>query len=308
MKAGKVEVSVIVPTYNRKHTLARCIESVMSQSFQDWELLIVDDGSTDDTIQLVSKYQSKDDRVKYLIRDSSKPKGASACRNMGIENAIGKYIAFLDSDDEWLPNKLSSDLDVIKHDLNIKGVYSGIIIADSFGHYKCEGKPMKQKESCVDFLFSRGNIVATPTYFVIREYAKYIKFPEDLKCHEDWDFFIRYGEHYGWTLNPVCNVIVHWEGSGLRGTSFPSMIKYYEKYAAQISSVEGHASYLLRQWVSASKTDAEYKKYYIRKLRKLFFNVGLKYKVFSIAPELCFLIWQKTLESKSKFSVYEEVR
>ncbi|NOQ85501.1 MAG: glycosyltransferase, partial [Deltaproteobacteria bacterium] len=94
------KVSVIIPTYNRAHTLREAIDSVLSQSYNDLELIIVDDGSTDETKVIVSSYIPK---LAYIYQERQ---GVSAARNRGIKHAQGDYISFLDSDDLWLKDKL----------------------------------------------------------------------------------------------------------------------------------------------------------------------------------------------------------
>lgn len=96
------KVSVIIPTYNRAAFLEEAIESVLSQDYKDFELIVVDDGSTDETRDIVGRHSES---VVYLYQDN---KGVSCARNTGIRNSFGEYIAFLDSDDKWLPKKLYS--------------------------------------------------------------------------------------------------------------------------------------------------------------------------------------------------------
>lgn len=101
-------VSVIIPTYNRAHLLGRAIRSVLNQTYQDFELIIVDDGSSDNTDEVVKSFN--DVRVRYIKH--KKNRGGAAARNTGIKAARGKYIAFQDSDDEWLPEKLEKQMKV----------------------------------------------------------------------------------------------------------------------------------------------------------------------------------------------------
>src|SRR2546428_5466695 len=96
-------VSVILPTYNRADTIRRAIESVRNQTLQDWELLVVDDGSTDDTAGMIAARYAGEPRLK-LIRQENQ--GVSAARNAGMRSSAGKYLAFIDSDDEFLPHHL----------------------------------------------------------------------------------------------------------------------------------------------------------------------------------------------------------
>ncbi len=103
------KVSVITPCYNAELTLAETIESVLAQTFQDWEMLIVDDCSTDGSAGVAKRYASHDSRIKYFRTDA--PSGSpSLPRNIGLDNATGEYIAFLDSDDLWLPTKLAEQI------------------------------------------------------------------------------------------------------------------------------------------------------------------------------------------------------
>ena len=98
-------ISVIIPTHNRALWVVEAVESVLAQSFKDFELLVVDDGSTDETAALLAPYR---DRLLYDFQDRA---GVSAARNRGLELASGQWIAFLDSDDLWLPAKLAAQVD-----------------------------------------------------------------------------------------------------------------------------------------------------------------------------------------------------
>jgi glycosyltransferase involved in cell wall biosynthesis len=101
-------VSVVVPTYNREGLLPISVNSVRGQTFQDWELLIVDDRSTDGTKALVESWAREDSRIRYV--PNTRAKGPSGARNQGIDEARGKYVALLDSDDEWLPCHLAASV------------------------------------------------------------------------------------------------------------------------------------------------------------------------------------------------------
>ena len=102
-------VSVITPCYNGSAYIATCIESVIAQTFQNWEMIIVDDCSTDNSAGIIKRYEQIDSRIKYLCTPA--PSGSpSMPRNIGIELSRGEYIAFLDCDDQWLPRKLEEQL------------------------------------------------------------------------------------------------------------------------------------------------------------------------------------------------------
>lgn len=91
-------VSIIIPTYNRAHIIEKALNSILGQSYSSWECIVVDDGSTDTSLELLEQFHNKDSRIKYLKRHRE-PKGAPTCRNIGLENAVGDYVVFLDSDD-----------------------------------------------------------------------------------------------------------------------------------------------------------------------------------------------------------------
>lgn len=97
-------VSIIMPMYNAGKFLSKSIESVLEQTYQNWELLLIDDGSKDDSIDIALAFMEKDSRI-FLLKNEQNM-GIAKTRNKGIEASKGQYIAFLDSDDLWLPNKL----------------------------------------------------------------------------------------------------------------------------------------------------------------------------------------------------------
>lgn len=99
-------VSVVIPTYNRAALLGRSIRSVLGQSYKDFELIVIDDGSTDETSHVVADFA--DPRIRYLPLPHNT--GAGAARNAGVRVARGKFLAFQDSDDEWLPSKLAKQI------------------------------------------------------------------------------------------------------------------------------------------------------------------------------------------------------
>src|SRR4030066_848910 len=99
-------VSVIIPTYNRAVLVLRAVQSILNQTCQDFELIVVDDGSTDNTKKVLTPYIDVD-KIKYIYQQNS---GGAAARNIGIENAVGKYIAFLDSDDEAMPEWIEQSI------------------------------------------------------------------------------------------------------------------------------------------------------------------------------------------------------
>ena len=129
-------VSIIMPSYNTANYIAQSIQSVLSQSYESWELLIVDDCSTDNTDEIVKPYLA-DERIRYL--KNKKNSGAAMCRNYALREAKGKWIAFLDSDDLWLPDKLDNQINFMKKhnyrfsytnyaEIDVDGNANGVIV------------------------------------------------------------------------------------------------------------------------------------------------------------------------------------
>ncbi|SEN68517.1 Glycosyltransferase involved in cell wall bisynthesis [Flavobacterium sp. CF108] len=105
-------VSILTPTYNTEKFIRATIESVQNQTYQNWEMILVDDASTDETVKIISDFVEKDNRIKLF--KLTKNSGNGFARNVALEKASGKYIAFLDADDLWFPNKLEKQLQFLK--------------------------------------------------------------------------------------------------------------------------------------------------------------------------------------------------
>ncbi len=113
-------VSIVTPTYNRAEYLKEAIESVLAQTYQDWELIVVDDGSSDHTVQVLRKFMKDDNRIHYIKKENN---GAAAARNTALHQVTGKYIAFIDDDDRWLPEKLQMQVELMESDSEIGFCY-----------------------------------------------------------------------------------------------------------------------------------------------------------------------------------------
>ena len=118
-------ISVILPTFDRADLLPRSISSVLAQTFTDWELIVIDDGSTDNTAEVVAAWQEQSDQIHY-VRQANQ--GVGAARNRGVAEARGEYIACLDSDDEYRPAHLETRLELLRrHDLDL--IQGGVQVA-----------------------------------------------------------------------------------------------------------------------------------------------------------------------------------
>lgn len=126
-------VSIIIPVYNREKTIGRAIESVLNQDYKYFELLILDDGSNDNTISVIEKYIKLDDRLIFIKKKNT---GVSDTRNVGIEKSKGKYIMFLDSDDEYVYNTISTMLNYYKNRSLVVSYYTDILIEGKCKHFE----------------------------------------------------------------------------------------------------------------------------------------------------------------------------
>lgn len=181
-------VSVVIPTYNRANTILRSIQSVLRQTYQDFELIIVDDASTDNTEEMVKSIN--DSRIKYIKHQ--KNRGGSAARNTGINEAIGNYIAFLDSDDEWLPEKLEKQIKVLNNlSSEWGGVYCGAIIIKNNG-VKIK-KADKQGDLYDEFLNYNVHIFGGSTLTARKSALDRVGlFDETFSRHQDFEFLLRF--------------------------------------------------------------------------------------------------------------------
>jgi glycosyltransferase involved in cell wall biosynthesis len=187
-------VSVIVPTYNRAKTIKRSIDSVLQQTYTNFELIIVDDGSTDDTEGIVRNIN--DQRIQYI--KCTKNGGANKARNIGIKASQGTFIAFQDSDDDWYPDKLEKQVEIMQKVLPSVGVvYSGYfrIMNDSSTYIPPD--TIGQLEGDVSSELLKHNFVGTPTMLIRKEcFEKVGLFDEQLPRFQDWELSIRLSKHY----------------------------------------------------------------------------------------------------------------
>lgn len=201
-------VSVVIPTYNRIRSLPVSVESVLKQTYENLELIIMDDGSSDGTEAYVKGIA--DERVRYRKSDTNM--GPSAARNMGAELAKGKYLAFQDSDDEWLPDKLEKQMKIMLENKDVSLVYS------EFGFYR-EGEliivippqtiPYEAKQGDLFSYLLLYPLISTQTILVeTKEFIEAGGFDETLKSYEDFEFSVRFAKNHriGFAGEPLVKV------------------------------------------------------------------------------------------------------
>lgn len=183
----KPSVSVLMPTYNRERYLPEAIESVLRQTYESFELLIVDDGSTDRTKEVVAPYLT-DHRIKYFHKPNG---GQSSGRNFGFKRSQGSYICFLDSDNKWLPNKLELCVNAALENPSYDVFYGDNIAIDSEGNELHRVK-MKRHSGMITAELLKDNFVTINTSMLSREcYEAMGGLDEKFLRAPDYEFWLR---------------------------------------------------------------------------------------------------------------------
>lgn len=214
-------VSVIVPMFNAQNTIGETISSVQAQTYQNWEMLVVDNCSTDNSRDMLRDFIQQDRRIR-LIESDYNSGGPARPRNIGIRNALGKYLAFLDSDDLWLPEKLKMEVDFLENNKEYFLVYSKCFI-------KTNGKisgidPLKVRSGNVfNQLYLGHNFIPCLTVMMVnqRGSGEYF-FSEDKRfiCAEDYVLWLSIARKHkiGFIDEPLAIYVLH--GNNLSGGVF----------------------------------------------------------------------------------------
>jgi glycosyltransferase involved in cell wall biosynthesis len=185
------KVSVVIPTYNRAHLISETVQNVLAQNFRDYEVIVVDDGSTDNTKDVLRPFGNK---IKYIYKKNA---GLAAARNTGIEHSTGEYIAFIDDDDLWYPNKLDVQVGILDKNLQLGFVCSqaDVINAQSGEVMYTLKKGWFNKEN-FESLYNE-NFIPVLTVMMRRScYEKLGGFDENQITGEDYDYWLRLSKIY----------------------------------------------------------------------------------------------------------------
>jgi len=238
-------LSVIIPVFNRESTINRAIQSVLAQTFGDYEIIVVDDGSADQTLQIVQGI--KDSRIKVIEHERNM--GPAAARNSGMMNAGGQYIAWLDSDDEWLPEKIEKQISLLSQIPSLAAVCTAFTVVQgktTYDYIPLDKKPWKE-----GLLF--GCDLGPGTTLLVRRDAALATGPLDtrLTCYEDWDWLLRLTEKYEMALLPRVLAKVY-KNNGRRPAIVESSVEeFIRKHQTKFIALGGHRSRkaLARMWL-----------------------------------------------------------
>jgi len=184
-------VSVVIPTYNRARFISQSIESVEQQTFKNYEIIVVDDGSNDNTAELLQLRYGK--KIVYIRKQDNQ--GLAAARNTGVEAARGKYIAFLDDDDQWLPEKLEMQVVLMQHNPSLGLAYCNAYLVNESNTLIKEIQGSKRGYIFDDMLTSNHFGISS----VLLQKKVFLEtglFDECLSALEDWDLWIRVSKMY----------------------------------------------------------------------------------------------------------------
>ncbi len=251
-------ISVIIPTFNREDKIIEAVNSVLAQTYHKLEVIIVDDGSTDNTENVVKKYIT-DPRVKYIKETENR--GACYARNIGIKNAMGEFIAFQDSDDIWMKEKLDAQVKFLVNN-NADFVFCRL--------RRGERKSYFPSLFTVKNVYRMKDVIVKPcgstqTFLGKRNCVKTVLFDENLARYQDWDYLIRMSEKYRTVYQKKTLVIQRIQADSISTSSqkgilsLDYILKKYEKEYKK--SRHGKANIFSIKASLAHREGKDYKKY-----------------------------------------------
>jgi glycosyltransferase involved in cell wall biosynthesis len=271
MYSQRPTVSVVIPTYNRAYIVDHAIKSVLSQTYRDLELIVVDDGSTDNTEQIVR--EGGDHRIRYLRHE--KNQGMSAARNTGIRASSGEYIAFQDSDDVWVPEKLQKQMEVFGSLPGKVGVvYSGLLRINNGNKRYIPYKKNIKVDGFIHDVFLDSCLTNLPTAVVRKScFEKSGMFDEYLFGLEDMELFFRISKFYEFKFLKETLVFSHLLPDSI-SFNIDALIKsstfILDKYFKEFSKKKGRLSkrfYSLGHVLCESRDFARGKEYLFKSVK-----------------------------------------
>lgn len=285
-------VSVVVPTYNRGCLVIGALESIFQQTYRPIEIAVVDDGSTDNTADVVREWrvshESEDDFAVRFIRQNNK--GANAARNCGIRHAAGEFVAFLDSDDRWLPAKIEKQMKIFHSNPETGAVYCGLLYFDlTTGQVEPDSPRPYPKGWILQNMLVHDITEGTPCWIVRKKCFQHVGlFDEKLPARQDWDMFIRLSADF--QIGCVPDVLVeagNHEGERVRSDPKREILAHqiiFHKYK--------HLRAKFPFWVSLAARSAMY-----RRRGRVYFHRGISKKAALGMHLLSIMVWPFNFDS-----------
>lgn len=237
---NKPLISVVIPTYNRERMIARAVRSVLEQTYYNVEVHLVDDGSSDNTRGVLEEFACEP-RFNYHFQEN---RGQSAARNVGISKSQGKYIAFLDSDNYWLPHKLLEQINFLKINPNYDVLYSNGRVIDASGTVLPVRASRRFSGNIIDQLLL-NNFVSNNTVLVDRRCFETMGgFDEELRHSEDYDLWLRFATCFRFLYHPVdvaCYCVVgddrlSADEDKVLAANFKILSRFFEKFPHAVTA------------------------------------------------------------------------
>lgn len=239
------KISVIIPTFNRAEIIGQTLDSIINQTYSNWECLVIDDGSKDETEQFLKSYQQKDPRFRFLKRSDERMKGASTCRNIGIELANGDFLQFLDSDDLLGSTKFEVQIKALKTSsadaiatckwggMNVRG--TEVKIYQGLPTYMSTKSPLKLMEVYAkNFTYFPSHVFLVPSSLI----SKSGKWQEDLIMNDDGEFFSRVILSSSEITFCESTFVLYRSGAGNRTTGFISTEEGKRHYIESLNLID----------------------------------------------------------------------
>lgn len=289
-------ISVVIPVYNTGQILNETVDSVLSQTYDKFEIIIVDDGSTDNTAEIIKSLERKDTRIKYHCQSNTglPAKG----RNVGVELSKGDYIAFLDHDDLWFSNKLEKQINVVNQDENIGLVNTNAFLM--YGNQKTKNQifyGLKEGYFSENNLFPYNTIVQSTSLIYKEAFYEIGKLNEDpdLKAIEDYDLWLRLYKKYPCYFIDEC--LVYYRVTNLSASA--NTIKMIEK------DLHHYNNYFIKYDFPDRIKKARLSSIYYRKAKYLFKKTDIKFLIYLIKAfkvnKNIFYFFNKLLFSNKKY-------
>ncbi|MEH2161727.1 MAG: glycosyltransferase [Nostoc sp.] len=219
------KISVIIPAYNSEKTIGYTIQSVLNQTFRNLELIIINDGSQDSTLKLIT--QIPDSRIQVFSFPNA---GGNVSRNRGLQRAVGEFVSFLDADDLWTRDKLQSQLKALQENITAKVAYSWTDYIDKNGEFILSGKRVNIKGNIYENLLLNNFLENGSNPLICRKALITLGgFDESLNAAQDWDMWLRLASKFDFICVPSVQILYR-----MSGNSVSSNLIKQEKYCLQV--------------------------------------------------------------------------
>ncbi len=226
-------VSIIIPTYNRAHLIGETLDSVLAQTYQNWECIVVDDGSSDGTDELLAAYCKKDSRFKYHHRPTNKSKGANACRNYGFEVSKGEYMNWFDDDDVMHQDKLLIQVKALENSDYNFSVCQTLVFENSIGNIiGLRSENIYSNDVFYDYITQKISWLTQAPLWKKRFLQKFdYLFDEELQAAQEWEFHCRvlsFCKYFDVINEPLVYIRQHSESISYNGNTKLRVLNYYK--------------------------------------------------------------------------------